>query len=1008
MKQFYKIVIALLILTVNINIKLSAQNFNLVDINAAKDANPSNNSVFDQPMNDFLYGKFEYAVLDNIAYFTADDGIHGAELWRSDGTAAGTKMVKDINPGPYPSQVSRITVSGNKIFFRADDGGFYGQELWVSDGTQAGTFMVKDISPFGSSTPSFLTDVNGTLYFFATYYSNADELWKSDGTSEGTTLVTDFYFELGSSNATQLTNVNGHLFFVLDQFSPELYTSDGNPGGTHLVKDINPFGGSNPSQLTAVNNLLCFAADDGTGKQVWVSDGTDAGTFKANNPDNILVNDFYGTQFAVKNNNVYFSGDINDGDGSRLCTYNTANATGKVRASKDINPGFLSNNLYNIINVNGTIFFTVFNGIDQVLWKSDGTMTGTVQVKDINPGGRNVYLYKDFENANGTLLFSFYDDANGYEVWKSDGTEQGTVIVKEINPGVYSSQAANITYTGNSISLFEATNGKKGLELWKTDGTDAGTTLVKDINTSTSGSSNPYALTPSVDNSKLFFVATDPQYGTELRITGESEQGVHVVNDLLNGSFSSAPFLLVNFKNETFFFANILDTSDHTSSDIRTHVKLCRTNGTQSGTKILSLPSLEALINGGYGYIYGVEATSDLLFISFFNYSTYSYELWRTNGTDAGTFAVKTDIAPYFDLILKAVGNKVYFANYDFTYGVELYASDGSVAGTALVKDINPGFNSSSPSDLTSFDGRLYFTADYGFGPFLWVSDGTDAGTKQVKPATQLSYYSNLVPANGKLFFYGLNTVGKGSELYANDGTDNRTYLVKDIYKGPGSSNISSLTGGDTVLYFFADDGKHGSELWKSNGTKEGTILVKNISPDIESTFPYNMIAVHNQLYFTLNDILWQSDGTKKGTHEVDDANLNGVIGLTFFKAFDNKLAFTGFTPSTGTELYIGDAANNNFIVSTEANNAISTPVITTLNANIYPNPTTSNATVAVTGKFKDVTISIANVSGKILLQNSYSNQSVINLPTEKLASGTYIITIKSKDETKTLKLVKE
>ena len=557
-------------------------------------------------------------------------------------------------------------------------------------------------------------------------------------------------------------------------------------------------------------------------------------------------------------------------------------------------------------------------------------------------------------------------------------------------------------------ALFQATDGKSGVELWKTDGTAAGTTLVKDINTSTSGSSNPYALTPSVDNSKLFFVATDPQFGTELRITGESGQGVHVVNDLLNGSFSSAPFLLVNFKNETFFFANILDTSDHTSSDIRTHVKLCRTNGTQSGTKILSLPSLEALINGGFGYIYGVEATDDLLFISFFNYTTYSYELWRTNGTEAGTFPVKTDITGGFDLKLKAVGNKVFFSNYDFTYGVELFSSDGTVAGTGLVKDIAAGFNSSSPSNLTSFDGRLYFTADYGFGPFLWVSDGTDAGTKQVKPATQLSYYSNLVSANGKLFFYGLNTVGKGSELYANDGTDNGTYLVKDIYKGPGSSSITNLTGGDTILYFFADDGKHGSELWKSNGTNEGTLLVKNITSDIGSTYPNNMTAMHNQLYFTLNDILWQSDGTKKGTHEVDDANLNGVIGLTFFKAFDNKLAFTGFTPTTGTELYIGDAANNNFIVSTAANNAISTPVITTLNAKIYPNPTSSNATVAITGKLNDVAISIANISGKIILQASYKNQSVINLPTEKLASGTYIVTIQNANETKTIKLVKE
>src|SRR5690242_18469939 len=183
-------------------------------------------------------------------------------------------MVKDINPGAASSNVRAITASGDKIFFRADNG-INGSEIWVSDGTNAGTFMLADISPFGSSSPSYLTDVKGKLYFFADYSATADQLWKTDGTSAGTKMVADFFSsEFGySAGANQLMNVNGRVFFRLNRNGyPDLYTSNGTAAGTHLVKAINPYGGSSPSYLTALNGLLYFSADDGTGRHLWISD----------------------------------------------------------------------------------------------------------------------------------------------------------------------------------------------------------------------------------------------------------------------------------------------------------------------------------------------------------------------------------------------------------------------------------------------------------------------------------------------------------------------------------------------------------------------------------------------------------------------------------------------------------------------------------------------------------------------------------------------------------------
>jgi ELWxxDGT repeat protein len=79
------------------------------------------------------------------AFFSAHDGKHGRELWVSDGTAAGTRMVKDIRPGATGSQPDTLTRVGSRVYFTANDGR-RGRELWVSDGTAAGTHVVKDLT----------------------------------------------------------------------------------------------------------------------------------------------------------------------------------------------------------------------------------------------------------------------------------------------------------------------------------------------------------------------------------------------------------------------------------------------------------------------------------------------------------------------------------------------------------------------------------------------------------------------------------------------------------------------------------------------------------------------------------------------------------------------------------------------------------------------------------------------------------------------------------------------
>ena len=156
----------------------------------------------------------------NTLFMAANDGTNGLELWKSDGTASGTMMVKDINIGSYDGITTEsisgptMTAFGTTLYFVANDG-TNGDELWKSDGTASGTMMVKDIyNGSDSSDPYSLTAVGNTLYFTADDGTNGYELWKSDGTTNGTMMVKDIDNGSGSSNPSYLTAVGNTLYFV--------------------------------------------------------------------------------------------------------------------------------------------------------------------------------------------------------------------------------------------------------------------------------------------------------------------------------------------------------------------------------------------------------------------------------------------------------------------------------------------------------------------------------------------------------------------------------------------------------------------------------------------------------------------------------------------------------------------------------------------------------------------------------------------------------------------------
>lgn len=261
------------------------------------DINPGLGSAFTN------YFELKSYVLDGVLYFHADNGTHGAEPWRTDGTVAGTYMLRDCEPGSGSSAFSDPVGLNGQLYFL----GSSGNTLWRSDGTEQGTTAL-----YSFQIARGLSAIGNFIVFSAAQNNEGEELWRHNTTNGTTSLVLDLNGAFGASLPINFHRTPNRLYFMAStQSGWELWRTNGTAATTALVKDINPGDANGTLQsystttITSIGDTVYFRATDGvTGFQLWRSDGTDAGTWRVSSLADAVLPEI---GFPIVNGKVLFS-----------------------------------------------------------------------------------------------------------------------------------------------------------------------------------------------------------------------------------------------------------------------------------------------------------------------------------------------------------------------------------------------------------------------------------------------------------------------------------------------------------------------------------------------------------------------------------------------------------------------------------------------------------------------------------------------------------------------------
>ena len=414
-----------------------------------KDINPKGDAFFDSYANQLFLNNSKYL------FFAADNGTDGTELFRTDGTAAGTLMLKDINPkgDAYPKG---FFLFKDELYFSASDD--TDQGLYKTNGTVAGTVLIKKMSLQITRGKPEIIEYKGNLYFGVD-----GALWKSDGTAAGTSKVVSLTTSSFSREVRDFVLFNNIIYFAANTGNSEisLMETDGTAAGTKIVADVFPNNNDGVAYLGVANGKIYFQANYKTvgNRELYVSDGTTAGTKFVKDLNNQTANYYDGTSpafFTEVNGVTLFKGDgLYKTDGTAAGTIKLADIS--ILTDQESPNPFL---------VNGKILYTPGGdqGFSIGLQVSDGTIVGTKKIVNQPISITPQYL----TSIGNKVYFAGTDSKKGKELWVSDGTAAGSAVFLDLLPGSNGSNIANL-YNLNGTLYFIANIDKNGYELYKMD-----------------------------------------------------------------------------------------------------------------------------------------------------------------------------------------------------------------------------------------------------------------------------------------------------------------------------------------------------------------------------------------------------------------------------------------------------------------------------------------------------------------------------------------------------------
>jgi ELWxxDGT repeat protein len=775
---------------------------------------------------------FPSSINGGLLFFTACTEAQGCEVWLSDGTVAGTRLAGDIVPGPAHGDIRQITAAGDKAFVIS------GNALWAAD--RSGVRRLLEAPKIRS-----LSADRGRAFFIAEG-NGGFEVWTSDGTAAGTRPVTSF----GPRNPF------GRLPFarlIEDRFYFAARPGKGNDlwsvGATReSLRRLTEFNDPNASFISvrkAGNRILIVAQRQSIEQRLWV--------YRGNSQSTALLSGCAGGcpliesdlaplgqgSFVFKGSNK--SGEalwVTDGTGpgTRLLQH-----TGRYHDLAQYTP------------LGDRVLFEVTNEYETgELWLTDGTPAGTFFLA---PGGPNWSHYYGWGGplvavqVNHTVLFSAFPDEDApYEVlMTSDGSPGGMRELARFVEGK-SSYPQQLLALGDRL-LVQACTGST-LEMLAVRGTETAVLLSRPLESSCGSGENLSYRLATLDGRAAFILNSSTE-GSSLWGTDGTPAGTVV---LIPSTPTSVAVDVVRFGNR---FAAWVSAQTETG---QFGAQLWVSDGTPAGTsKLLDLPAgtdmLGMTVSGGKLYFFDFEQIVN---------NKYKIRPWVTDGTAAGTHALTAvnGTSPE-ERFIEAAG-RVFFRFTPEGGKTEIWSTDGTPAGTGPTISAGAASGMLDPQMLTGAGGRLYFQARrVPKGPLLpWVSDGTDAGTRVLADVAfedpgDLYYPPGVRPGftelGGRVYFAAADAA-HGEEIWSTDGTPEGTELVKDIAPGPLGSYPRSLVAWHGRLYFRARDIAHGMELWTSDGTAQGTRLVQDILPGPSSSTPQELTVAGESLYFSAHD----------------------------------------------------------------------------------------------------------------------------------------------------------